>query len=347
VTERLWAGYFYGTNTGKVFVELEGEDNDFTGVLHINDDSFGPVKYSISGSFDGIKIKFEGVVKGYVSENYGNIKCIGEINSKGEIRGKWNSAIGTAGTLTLFPQDNFGQSMNESTTPGSLYTARYVFGAVRLGRDTILELCENIRKELSQAKVIVTVVTGTEQSFYLDDFDQKVGQIKGRVNSIILYCQKAEPQNLNSLIRFEFGLNGNSLMVQGADESWVLGALEKFKLFMVGNTHFYATQYKKFGITINQFLIFAVIIYLPSIENLFSRVTFSITAITLLFIFHWLHNSFVPYSSIQLDGARKENSFIQTTVFSVLIQIMTALILAGLAFIWDGFWAMFTKLLSE
>ncbi len=181
----------------------------------------------------------------------------------------------------------------------------------------------------------------------LDDFDEKVGQIKGRVSSVVLYCLKAEPQNLNSLIRFEFGPSGNFLMVQGPDESWVLGVLEKFKQYMVGSIHFYATQYKKFGITFNQLLIFAVIIYLPSIENIYSRYVFSFLAIVLLFFFHWLHDSFVPYSSIQLKETKKEKPFIQSMASSILIRVIAALILGGLGFIWDGFWAMLAQQFSE
>ena len=57
---QLWAGKVYGTNTGNLFVKLEGEDAALVGTLRFNDTVVGLTEYSISGSFDGALLTFTG-----------------------------------------------------------------------------------------------------------------------------------------------------------------------------------------------------------------------------------------------------------------------------------------------
>lgn len=47
---RLWAGRAYGTNTGNVFVELNGNDEALTGTLHLNEPGVGPAVYEVPPS---------------------------------------------------------------------------------------------------------------------------------------------------------------------------------------------------------------------------------------------------------------------------------------------------------
>src|SRR3546814_10444583 len=48
-----WAGRIYGTNTGNLFVRLEGDDSNLAGQIHINDSVAGPIVYILSGKFGG------------------------------------------------------------------------------------------------------------------------------------------------------------------------------------------------------------------------------------------------------------------------------------------------------
>jgi hypothetical protein len=60
---RLWAGRIFGTNTGNVFIELDGADEKISGALHLSDDRFGLSVFSISGTFDGANLKIGGTEK--------------------------------------------------------------------------------------------------------------------------------------------------------------------------------------------------------------------------------------------------------------------------------------------
>ena len=57
---RLWVGSAYGTNTGNLFVKLEGEDAALEGTLRLNETGVGLVEYIIAGSFDGARLTFTG-----------------------------------------------------------------------------------------------------------------------------------------------------------------------------------------------------------------------------------------------------------------------------------------------
>ena len=50
---KLWAGKVYGTNTGNLFVKLEGDDKVLKGTLHHNDPAAGIAVYNIVAFFDG------------------------------------------------------------------------------------------------------------------------------------------------------------------------------------------------------------------------------------------------------------------------------------------------------
>ncbi len=48
--ERLWAGKAYGTNTGNLFVKLEGDDAALVGTLRLNEAGVGLAVYSINST---------------------------------------------------------------------------------------------------------------------------------------------------------------------------------------------------------------------------------------------------------------------------------------------------------
>ncbi|MHA1523734.1 MAG: hypothetical protein ACTSY1_04930, partial [Alphaproteobacteria bacterium] len=69
---KVWAGNIYGTNTGKIFVKLNGNEEALTGTLQLNEPGVGIIEYKIAGSFVEDRLIFagepqtqiEGVVQG-------------------------------------------------------------------------------------------------------------------------------------------------------------------------------------------------------------------------------------------------------------------------------------------
>lgn len=227
---RLWAGRAFGTNIGNLFVKLEGEDDALSGTLHLNDDELGFVVYSISGAFDGNQITFTGESQTEQEGiSFGALRAAATLTARGALEGEWATSIGSAGTFVLHPHDR-GQSVEPvaDRQPDQLHTARYTFGAVEVDLGEITALAEDIQRDFKNAKVVVTVVAGTEQSRFLEDF--KIQRFSTeRAVVIKLFVQEPEESGVNRIAQVEFGPQTNLVMTQSADEAWVLGMLEKLK----------------------------------------------------------------------------------------------------------------------
>lgn len=220
----LWAGGVAGTNTGKVFVKFDGEDAALTGSLHLNDTDLGVVVYSLTGSFDGERLTLTGQPQSEGDE-YAPLHAKATLNAKGNLEGQWETDLGTAGVFVLFPQQQ-SQAAEPATDapPEQLHTARHQFEAIQIDRDQITALADDIQGEFNNAKVVVTVVAGTEQSRFLPDF-KALSLNEDKASIMKLFASEPEGSGVNRVISVEFGPQINSAMTQGADEAWVLGML--------------------------------------------------------------------------------------------------------------------------
>lgn len=249
---RFWAGRVFGTNTGNIFVKLEGNDDNLLGDLRFNEQGVGIVVYSIRGTFDGVKLRFSGEPKNSI-DGYalGTLTATADLNAKGELKGEWDTRIGSAGTLFLFPHDkNQDQEYNSIAVPDQLHTARHNFGAIEVNREQITAIADEIQKDFKNGTMIVTVATTTEQSKFLPDFKKTIYG-NDRVSIIKLFLQETESSGLNRIAQVEFGPRVNNTMTQGGDEAWVLGTLEKIKRNIRPYERAYTTNLKKFGFGIN------------------------------------------------------------------------------------------------
>lgn len=299
---KRWAGRAWGTNIGNVFLSLEGEDAALTGTLHMNEQGVGVAVYGVQGSFDAPKLSLEGGPQEQIEGvELGQLKIVGIMNAKGEIQGDWQTTIGTAGTFTLFPHTG-GELRTELQKAEQLHTARHQFGAIEIDKDHIIEIAEGIRREFDS--VVVTVVAGTEQARYLDDF--KARQFTVDLAEIIkIFAQKADGSGLNQVVSIEFGPQTNTAMAQGANESWVLGQLETLKRDLKRYERTYITTFKRWGIGINQLLLLAAIVFLPSLNGLKDRAILMVVVLSLIFGVDWLHSRYVPYAAIYLREKKK------------------------------------------
>jgi hypothetical protein len=293
-----WAGGVAGTNTGKAFVKFEGEDAALTGSLHFNDTDLGVVVYSVTGSFDGKQLTFTGQPQ--AEGEHAPLTATATLNPKGNLEGQWQTDQGTAGVFVLFPQQQ-GQAAEPTTDapPEQLHTGRHQFGAIQVDRDEITKLAEDIQREFKNAKLVVTVVAGTEQSRFLSDF-KALSFNEDKATILKLFASEPEGTGVNRVISVEFGPQINSAMTQGADEAWVLGMLERLKRSLRPFERSYATNIKRIGFGFTQILMLAAIVYLPSLVDLRDRTIFMIGVLAIIFGVNWLHSRYLPMAAIYL-----------------------------------------------
>ena len=334
-----WAGGVAGTNTGKIFVKFEGDDAALTGTLHFNDTDLGVVVYSIAGTFDGTQLTFAGLPQ-TEGDQYAPLTATATLNAKGHLEGQWQTDQGTAGVFALFPQQQ-GEVVDlaADASPEQLHTGRHQFGAVLIDRAEVTSVADEIQREFSNAKVVVTVVGGTEQSRFLPDF-KALSFNEDKAVILKLFASEPEGTGVNRVIAVEFGPQINSAMTQGADEAWVLGMLERLKRRLKPFERSYATNIKRIGIGVTQILLLAAIVYLPSLTSLGDRTIFMIGVLAIIFGVNWLHSRYLPMAAIYLR--RRPQGLLSRVAPSMLSWLLAltagaaATLLAGYLQGWIG-----------
>lgn len=333
---KLWAGRLFGTNTGNVFIKLEGDDAALEGAAHFNDPTFGMAVYSIKAVFDGRELNAVGSPQVETEGvTYGKLSCSALLGEKGELRGEWSTTIGSAGTIVLYPHGP--ESINEDgsfETPDQLHVARHSFGAIEVTRPEIISIAEEIQREFKVGKLVVTVTTSTEQSRFLDFFrDMKFVEAKAKI--IKLYVQEPELNGVNRVVHVEFGPHINLAMTQGSDEAWVLGMLEKIKVRTRPLERTYATSLSKYGFGINQLMLAATLVVLPGMPGLRDRAIMVAAVCGLIWLVNRLHGRFLLFADIYLDEKplhwySKIGSSVLSWLIAVLASVVATLVAAYL-----------------
>ena len=67
----------------------------------------------------------------------------------------------------------------------------------------------------------------------------------------------------------------------------------------------YITTFKRWGIGINQVMLLAAVVFLPSLSGLKDRTILMAVVLGLIFGVNWLHARYVPYAAIYLREKKK------------------------------------------
>lgn len=332
---KRWAGRVFGTNTGNVFVKLEGEDGELTGTLRINEPGVVAV-YEIQGTFEAPTLTLKGQPQTQIEGvEFGEFTGTGKLHANGQLLGDWETTIGTGGTFHLFPH-NYEEDPSDSPQPDQHHTARHSFGAIEIDREGITQLAEGLRPEFPS--VIVSIDTGTAQARYLDDFKQLEFN-SDTAQLVRIFAEKRGSSGANQSVTIEFGQNVNWAMAQGTDEAWVRGKLEMLKQNVRQFERTYVTTYARWGISINQLLLVTALVLLPSFNTLQDRGIFMGTGLALLVGVNWLHSRYLPFAAINLKEKRKgllseigpsTISWFSAIVASVIATIVAAYLLGTL-----------------
>ena len=336
---KKWAGRIYGTNTGNLFLKLDGPDDNLVGSLHLNDAEFGFVQYQVAGQFDGKKISLEGQPSTQTEGvDFGEFRAAANLNSQGEFEGDWDSSTGPAGTFILYPHDRAGASIAPVERPLQLFTPREELGAIELDFDDIVILAEEIQKEFSKSQVAITFRADTPQSIFLSDF-KKLALPKRRSDYLKVFGREAERDGLNKTIHIEFGPHVNFVSVESSDEAWALGQVIKLRGHLRPLERFYSTNYKHFGITLNAYILIAALAFMPSLSNFQERIVFLSIVMFLIAGIEWSHRRYLPFASIHL-GKKPSNPFSRFffSAISWLFSIIGGLLVWGIGAYLLGDW---------
>lgn len=308
---KLWAGRIYGTNTGNLFAELNSSAEGVEGTIRLMDSLFGLTLYRVTGSFNGtLQLRGE-PLQVPNGANCGTLEITLTLTREGHLKGQWKSSIGTAGTMEAYPHDLPDQTTsNQTSIPEQLFTSAISLGAVRLYERDLNELVGLICKDFAVGRLVVTyTVRGSDVTKYYDDF-QKEASVLGELRCLKLNIQEPESHGINKVVSIEFNSPGqNEIRVQGVNESWVIGKAQAIARTLRLRESVLVTTYKKFGLSLNQFIFLAMLIFIPTIESIWQRGIFVLVVFTLLSFLVWLHGTLIPNTVIYIG--KKEPTLLQ------------------------------------
>ena len=301
-----WAGRLYGTNTGNVFLDLVQDDEKVSGRLRIMDSIFGVSVYEYTGTLgEELVLNCKPSQANKVVE-LGEVCVKGRLTPEGNIRGDWESTIGTAGTFEIYPHDiTMADPGVREANPEQVYNKTIQLGSVRFFKDDVVQLVEFIKKDFTKGRVIITYTQrGSELTKYADDF---FGQLDGieKLNYLKLVIQEPEAYGINRVIVIELVTNGISeIRVSGINESWVLGKAESILQTLKPKQNSLVTTYRKYGLNLNGVIFFSMLIAIPDISDWQSRAIFVVSVFLLLNFLLFIHNKFIPNTAIYLEQAK-------------------------------------------
>jgi hypothetical protein len=301
-----WAGRLYGTNTGNVFLDLVQDDKNVSGRLRIMDSIFGVSVYEYTGTLYEELVLYCKPSQAIEGVELGDVSVKGRLTPEGNIKGDWESTIGTAGTFEIYPHDITTTDPGaRETNPEQVYNKTIQLGSVRLFKDDVVQLVEFIKKDFTKGRVIVTYTQrGSELTKYADDFFVQLDGVE-QLNYLKLVIQEPEAYGINRVIVIELVANGISeIRVSGINESWVLGKAESILQTLKPKQNSLVTTYRKYGLNLNGAIFFAMLIAIPDIAGWQSRAMFVVSVFLLLNFLLFIHNKFIPNTAIYLEQAK-------------------------------------------
>lgn len=304
-----WNGRVFGTNTGNVALSVEGKDDQLTGTIRLNDDALGIAVYDITGAYNEGSLTLTGTAAENKSNDVelGELTVNGKLVADGRLVGEWSTTLGTGGTFQLWPHTYQVKSNNSDGLPEQINTSTISLGAVRLYADDVRKLIGQIVKDFSQKRAVVTYYeNGNEKTVYSDHFEMILDELP-ELSFLKISIQEPELYGVNRNVTVELVAWGeNSIKVQSVQESWAIGKAEALSRFGHGFQRKLATQFRKFGLTVNIIITIIALAALPGLPTFWQRLLFAASVLGIQSLITYLHRKYVP-NFILFPAQKKAN----------------------------------------
>lgn len=336
---KLWAGRVYGTNTGNLFIALENTGPAVSGTLRFNDTAYGLSVYSVVGTF-GETLHLQGTPATEPAPpiQRGVLTVEARLTEEGNLRGTWESSVGTGGTFEAWPHDINSPTPTakpDGDVPEQIYTRNIGLGAIRLYGDEVRRLIQYMKEDFRSSRVIATYnARGSQVTKYVEDFLLEAPAL-GDIGYLKIQVQEHEAHGINKLVVIEFNDHGvNDVRVQGIRESWVVGKAEMLSGFLKKNQPTLVTTYRRFGLDLNSVIFLAMVILLPSITSLTDRVIFVVGVVAIQRVLLAIHVGIVRNTSIRVAEAPPPMFERLWPTFLSWLVALTSSLAAALLFYW-------------
>lgn len=200
----------------------------------------------------------------------------------------------------------------------------------------IAALVNTVRRDFGAGvRAVVTYKKeSTETSRFADEFVTE-GPNLGRLEYVRVGISEPEAHGLNKVTTVELDAQGtNQVIVQGIYEAWVIGKAEAVARQLRQHEKSVVTNVRKWGLTVTQLGLLAMLLFAPEIHSLWRRGVFAGVVLALLLCIAILHKRYVPMAVIHMSP--REPGAVEKVWPSFLSWFITvtATVAAAFAFYW-------------
>lgn len=270
------------------------------------------IVYEVAGKFDAGSITLTGNPQGEVSEGsiFGELTITGTLTPEGRIDGEWSTTIGTGGTFQLWPHNFQTRASSPGVLPEQLNIATRSLGAIRLYADDVRSLISQLTKDFSQKRAIITYHDrGSEKTIFSDDFGSILDDLP-RLKYLKIFIGEPEVYGLQRNATVELAAWGDNIIrAQSGQEAWAIGKAESLAQHVRGFQRTLATQFRKFGMTVNVVITVTALAALLGLPTFWQRLAFLGSAFGIQSLITYFHRQHVP--NFTLFSTKQKPSLIE------------------------------------
>ena len=156
-------------------------------------------------------------------------------------------------------------------------------------------MISNIVRDFNQKRAIVNYVErGTQKNLYADEFLEILPEISD-LRYLKVTVVEPEMYGLNRTATVELTAWGeNTVRVESVQEAWALGKTESLSQQMEQFQRQLATQFRKFGLTVNVAITLVALAALPGLPTFGRRLFFAASAFAVQALVMYFHRKYVP-----------------------------------------------------
>lgn len=168
-------------------------------------------------------------------------------------------------------------------------------GSIRLYADDARVLIRQLTKDFTTKRAVVTYhENGNEKSVFSEDFEAVLDSLP-ELKYLKMSIQEPEMYGINRLAMIELAAWGeNIIRVQSVQEAWAIGKAEALSRQVVGFQRKLATQFRKFGLTVNIVLQLLTLAALPGLDGFRRRLAFVATMVAVQTAITFIHQKYIP-----------------------------------------------------
>ena len=318
-----WQGYIAGTNRGILWLDFKQNNLKLSGSGTLTDFDLGVTLFDFEGDIVNETVSIKATnLRGAQTQlpTQVNVSC--EILNHGSgLFGTWSSDKGTQGRLVL--------SRPAAVTPGlpsALFSRPITLKAYRLDALSftgLLEICLRGMNSVPVFRIIEGGVTHIKSGLpeLVESWrtwpDETINEISISVTDNLPGLSAKE-------ILLEFKRNDpNRLTVTSADSVWVDGKIEQIRKYLDRHQARLNLMYRKYGTYLNSIIFLGMLVWLPSLSSVISRLYFVLGTFVVLFSLLYFYNRLLPNTEIFVR--EKKPTFLRRNRDALIVSLITAM----------------------